>query len=81
MSFNIKCKHLTEKPFDIEVEGTTTVLEIKEKVGVQVNVPAESQKLIFKGKFREFIEGRILKNEDLASDLGMSEGDTIHMVK
>ena len=70
--FNIRVKHMTNKPLELQVTKENTVLEIKGKIAEGFGVPAEDQKLIFKGK--------ILDNSLTASDLGMEEGDTLHMV-
>lgn len=51
MTFKIKCKHLTEKPFDIEIEGSTTVAQIKEKIAEHTSVDSNMQKIIFKGNY------------------------------
>jgi uncharacterized ubiquitin-like protein YukD len=68
---NIKVKHMSEKPVDLELAQNMTVKEVKEKLSPHINVPAGEQKLICKGK--------ILKDDDRVSDV-MEEGCTIHAV-
>jgi len=46
---NIKIKHLTDKNYDIEIEQTATVLEVKSTLETITGVPASDQKLIFRG--------------------------------
>ena len=70
MSFKIKCKHLTEKPFEVEVTGTSTVLEIKEKIAAHLNVPAAQQKVIFKGKFLILLKAGFSRTKTLLVILG-----------
>lgn len=68
---NIKVKHMSEKPIDLEVTMGMSVKEVKEVLSSLISVPAGDQKLICKGK--------ILKDEDRVSDV-MEEGCTIHAV-
>jgi ubiquilin len=66
-------KHGNDTKLEIEVEGTNTVLELKEKINEKISVPATQQRLIFSGK--------ILKDADTMASLKIQEGNTIHLVK
>ena len=68
---NIKVKHMNEKPIELIVGKEDTVLQVKEKLSSQINIPAKEQKLIFKGK--------ILKDEEKAGEV-MEEGCSLHAV-
>lgn len=72
-SFNIRIKHMTNQPATIQVTKESTVAQIKEQIAGSFDVPAAEQKVIFKGK--------ILSDNLTANDLGMEEGDTLHMVR
>ena len=43
--------------FEVEIATTETVLQLKEKCKEQCNLPAESQRLIFKGKSSTILLG------------------------
>jgi hypothetical protein len=68
---NIKVKHMSDKPIDLEVTKDMTIFQVKEKLASVISVPAGEQKLICKGK--------ILKDEDVVGE-NMEEGSTIHAV-
>lgn len=68
---NIKIKHMSDKPLEVEVTKDMTVAQVKDKIAGLINVPSGEQKLIHKGK--------ILKDEDKVGD-SMEEGSTIHAV-
>ncbi|ORX69281.1 hypothetical protein DL89DRAFT_174526 [Linderina pennispora] len=47
---NIKVKTLTGKEIEIDIEKTSTVLQIKERVEEKEGIPPPQQRLIFGGK-------------------------------
>ncbi len=49
MAIKVTIKQNSGTQFDVEVEATITVKELKEACATQANVPAEEQRLIFKG--------------------------------
>lgn len=69
---NIKVKHMSDKPVDLEITRDMTIAQVKAKLAPVISVPAGEQKLICKGK--------ILKDDDIAGD-SMEEGSTIHAVR
>jgi ubiquilin len=73
MSININIKSSTDKKFVISIEASKKVLELKEAIAAQTDVPADRQRLIF--------SGRVLKDDDLLSEYKVADGNTIHMVK
>lgn len=73
MSININIKSSSDKKFVISIEASKKVLELKEAIAAQTDVPADRQRLIF--------SGRVLKDDDLLSEYKVADGNTIHMVK
>ncbi|KAG2178390.1 hypothetical protein INT44_001542 [Umbelopsis vinacea] len=73
MSININIKSSSDKKFVITIEPSKTILDLKEAIAAQTDVPADRQRLIF--------SGRVLKDNDLLSDYKVADGNTIHMVK
>jgi len=73
MSININIKSSSDKKFVIAIEPSKKVLDLKEAIAAQTDVPADRQRLIF--------SGRVLKDDDLLSDYKVADGNTIHMVK
>ncbi len=51
---NIKVKHLTDKNYDVEIEQSATILDLKNTLAQITGVPATDQKLIFRGIYRIF---------------------------
>lgn len=51
----LKIKHLTDKVYEVEVELTNSILDVKKFLEELTGVPATDQKLIFKGLIRLFI--------------------------
>ena len=67
-------KHLSSRVYEITINPRETVERLKEKVAELSNISVDTIKLIFRGK--------ILKNNsDILTDLGITTGHTIHMVK
>ena len=70
----ISIKHLSSRVYEVTINPKYTVLQLKEKVSELSKIGVEGIKLIFRGK--------ILKdNTNVLSDLGITTGHTIHMVK
>ena len=65
----ISIKNLKGDKFDLDVEGTDSVLSVKEKIKEQNSVEPERQKLILAGK--------ILNNEATLESLEVQEGSTL----
>jgi ubiquilin len=70
----ISVKHLSSRVYEITINPRSTVEQLKMKVSELSKVDVAGIKLIFRGK--------ILKdNTNVLSDLGITTGHTIHMVK
>ena len=70
----ISVKHLSSRVYEVTINPKYTVLQLKERVSELSKIGVDGIKLIFRGK--------ILKdNTNVLSDLGISTGHTIHMVK
>ncbi|KAJ2008224.1 UV excision repair protein rad23 [Coemansia thaxteri] len=63
----ITLKTLQQKTFKIDVEGTDTIKDVKQKVESSQGYPADTQKLIFSGK--------ILADTQTVEELKISEND------
>lgn len=72
-TININIKSSSDKKFIITIETDKTVLDLKNAIAEQTEVPAERQRLIY--------SGRVLKDHDTLSDCKIADGNTIHMVK
>lgn len=59
--------------FDVEVDPTATIKELKQACQDGAGMPADEMRLIFKGK--------ILKDEQTLTDYKIENGCTIHLVK
>lgn len=72
--YTVNVKHQSTTTLQVEVEGTTTVGELKNLLSEKTSIPASEIKLIFKGK--------ILKVEDdVLNDLQIVADSTIHMIQ
>ncbi|KAI5148285.1 ubiquitin-like protein Nedd8 [Enteropsectra breve] len=70
---HLKLKSLTGKDKEIEIEGTATILEFKNRVYESELIPPEQQRLVCNGK--------ILTNEkNTLSQYKISSGNVIHMI-
>ncbi len=69
----ITVKLAADKTFDVEVELSSTVLQLKQLCEKQTGAKPEEQKIIFKGK--------ILKDTDVLSAVKIENGITVHMVR
>ena len=58
---------------NVEIDKSSTVLELKEKINTVLNVPAAQQRLIHKGK--------VLKDDITLEHYGVEDEHTVHMVK
>ena len=73
MTAKVSFKVSGGEPFDMEVEKSSSVLDLKKKCEEKVKLAPEDQRIIYKGK--------ILKDDQILADLGVDDGHTIHLVK
>ncbi len=71
ITVHIKCSNSDKA--EIKIELSATVLQLKEKVGEALSVPAAQQRLIYKGK--------VLKDDLTLENYEVQDGHTVHMVK
>lgn len=72
-SITINIKPSSDKKFSVTLETSKTVLDLKNAIAEQTDVPAERQRLIY--------SGRVLKDHDTIADCKISNESTVHMVK
>lgn len=72
-TINVNVKSSSDKKFVIAIETTKTVLDLKNAIAEQTEVPAENQRLIY--------SGRVLKDPETLADYKIADGNTVHMVK
>lgn len=72
-AININIKSSSDKKFVINIETEKTVLDLKNAIAEQTEVPADRQRLIY--------SGRVLKDHDTLADCKIADGNTVHMVK
>lgn len=72
-TINVNVKSSSDKKFVITIETTKTVLDLKNAIAEQTEVPAENQRLIY--------SGRVLKDPETLADYKIADGNTVHMVK
>eukprot|EP00127_Corallochytrium_limacisporum_P001013 Clim_evm12s34 gene=Clim_evmTU12s34 len=74
VKINIKAPSVGNKSIVVEdVELSSTVRELKERIQPELNVAPESQRLIFLGQ--------VLKDEQTLESCGVQDGANLHMVK
>ncbi|CAM6009484.1 unnamed protein product [Sphagnum balticum] len=71
-TIEIKIKTLDSQSYTIQVEKNVAVPALKEKLAALVGVPADSQRLICRGK--------VLKDDQLLSAYNVEDGHTLHLV-
>lgn len=74
MKVNIQATH--DSKLELDLEASETALSVKQKISSHERmegVPVEAIRLIYSGK--------ILKDDEIISAVGIREGNTIHMVK
>lgn len=70
--FDVFVRTLTGKLITIEVDGTCTIAQIKQKINEQLETIAEKQRLVFAGKQ--------LEDHRSLDDYGIAKESTIHWV-
>ncbi|EGW32703.1 uncharacterized protein SPAPADRAFT_60059 [Spathaspora passalidarum NRRL Y-27907] len=75
MSEQIKVtiKSSGDKKYEVTFDTSITVLELKQLIAAESDIPAESQRLIYSGK--------VLKDNETVSSYKVQDGHTIHLVK
>ncbi|ORZ00583.1 hypothetical protein BCR43DRAFT_485452 [Syncephalastrum racemosum] len=73
MTINVNVKSSSDKKFVITIETSKTVLDLKNAIAEQTDVPADRQRLIY--------SGRVLKDPDTLEACKIADGNTVHMVK
>ncbi|KAI0489053.1 hypothetical protein KFK09_028894 [Dendrobium nobile] len=71
-TIGINIKTLDSRTFSLRVNKNIPVPDLKEMIVTTIGVPPEQQRLIYRGK--------VLKDEQLLSELHMEDGDTLHLV-
>ncbi|XP_020570936.1 large proline-rich protein BAG6 [Phalaenopsis equestris] len=71
-TIGINIKTLDSRTFSLRVNKNIPVPSLKEMIVTAIGVPSEQQRLIYRGK--------VLKDEQLLSELHMEDGDTLHLV-
>lgn len=65
-------KTLTNKNITVDVEGTTTIGELRQKIMDKEGIPPDQQRLIYAGKQ--------LIDENNLNDYDIKDGATVHLV-
>lgn len=71
IELTIKCSNADKATVKIAISAT--VLELKEKIAIELNIPSGQQRLIYKGK--------VLKDDLTLDTYAVEDGHTVHMVK
>jgi ubiquilin len=71
ITIHIRCSNADKAT--VQIDTTSTVLDLKELVNAQFNVPASQQRLIYKG--------RALKDDATIESYGVENEHTVHMIK
>lgn len=72
MEIKTNVVYLSESPVEVTLLKDDTTLQVKEKIGDLLNIPAQDLKLICKGK--------IMKDDKVAGDI-LDNDDTIHAIR
>lgn len=72
-SITITIKSSGDAKYEVSVDTSITVADLKKEIAAQALVPAESQRLIYSGK--------VLKDADTVASYKIQSGHTVHMVK
>jgi ubiquilin len=59
--------------YDLQVDATATVAELKGSLAALANLPAEQQRLVYKG--------RVLQDSKTLGEYGLEEGHVVHAVR
>lgn len=73
MSINITVKSSGDAKYEVTIDPTNTVLQLKEEIATKADIPADRQRLIYSGK--------VLKDSDSVDTYKVQTGHTIHLVK
>lgn len=82
----LKIKHLSDTVYDIEIDPSSTALDLKKLLQQKTNIPTNEQKLIFKGIYFYFplnllsSLGKMLKDADVLSTYKVETGSAMHLV-
>ncbi|KAG1612117.1 hypothetical protein G6F46_008737 [Rhizopus delemar] len=72
-TIRVNVKASGDKKFVVSIESEKTILDFKQMIAEQTDVPADRQRLIY--------SGRVLKDNDTLLDCKIADGNTVHMVK
>lgn len=70
---NITKRSSVDKKYEFTIPLTITVIELKDKIAAESDIPADRQRLIY--------SGRVLKDPDTLETYKIKTGHTIHLVK
>ena len=73
MRGSVEVRTICNKKFTIEVNGSDTVLQVKQKIAGIEEVPVDLQKLV--------VAGKILENERTLNDYNISSGAHIYLLR
>ncbi|SBT35033.1 ubiquitin domain-containing protein DSK2, putative (DSK2) [Plasmodium ovale wallikeri] len=77
MTINVSFKVTGGKEFTISIEPDITVLELKQKCSEHVDIPVESQRIIFKGLHRK---GKNGEKENVEQSINAHAFDSISRI-
>lgn len=73
ISISIKYTNGQSTPVKIQKEDETTILEMKQQLESQLQIPPDDQRLIFRGK--------VLKDHLTIDEYGIEDGHAVHLVR
>ena len=73
-SIKITIRQSSGDQFEIEIDPASSVLELKQKCAEKISIPAESQRLIFKGRNTKLTAMELVFNHLFHSFRTYSEG-------